>query len=196
MATNYPGPYEIRFTAVAAGFVEDHEFRMSLNLNADPAPGDDFDTIEVLNHDSTTDTLDITTEALLGLIVDIYNTNVAFPLVELWRYTAGTFDAFFISAYAPTADQGMAGGGITPASQAILTFRSSNGGIAKLVFNEATITPGVAVPISLAPATILAIALEFAGDHRPFVARDNGRPFAPLRYLPGQNERLWKQINR
>lgn len=197
MAINYPGPYEFRVFLDSTSFSIPHEFRVSVNLNTDPTPGDAFSAIDCLNWDTTTQTADVTAEALLLLLAPFFHTSVNFTHVELWKYTTGTFESAFISAYSPVATTGGSSSlGTVPAQQIIMTFRTVGGGIAKLTIMEPTVSGSTRLSYPTGTASYDNLMAYFAGVDQPFNARDNTRPFAPLRFMPGQNEKLWRIINR
>jgi len=197
MAINYPGPYELRFFYSVdgdPGGVLTHQFRFSVELDGDPAPGDGFNTIQIFLSGGSTIGLQTACLAVVNVIEDLYNsTDATFDYVELWKYAAGSFDADYVSTYA-IGTAGTSALDTVPCSESIFTFRSTNGGLFKLVLLDNVGTPNV--PASYADLNSINqdIVDYFADDTlSPAVARDGGRPFAFMRLFPGQNEALFKQ---
>nr|CRY96454.1 hypothetical protein [uncultured prokaryote] len=195
MAINYPGPYELRIFYDTQLTFGAHVMKLNLDLDSDPEIGAEFEDISTENHDASTTPLNSLTEALLTVLAPLFQSTTDFPLVELWSYAAGTFDATFRAAYDPVVSNGSAGTAI-PAGQAIITFRTAGGGIAKLSLMESNLTagPDQSFPTASTPINNLASFMTVAS--RPWLGRDNTRFLVPKAYFPGQNEALWKKYNR
>jgi len=199
---NYPGPYEVRFTydVTINSLLLTHQQKLSLNIQGDPAPGTPFaDIVAFLANGLTTDDLQTLVDTYVGDVVDFYSNNAnqgVWTGAELWRYTFGTFDAEFISAYS-FSSAGTSGSAASEAAQSIVTFRTTEGGIFKYSFMEPVIVPG-----SIDPLPFTNTALDTLADNTvlgtvyPWIARDGGWPFACLKHFPGQNEAIWKKRRR
>jgi len=196
--SNFPGPFELRVFYVTNEPVSiaSHVFRLSLRLAGNPQPGDPFSSIQVLNKDlSPGALLSAVLTDVLTLVRPFYNTVVDFVRAELWRYPSQSFDATFISSSA-IGVQGTGTAATQVASQFVLTFRTSLGGIFKVDLRGTVVTPATkqSYPFSFTPWNNL--ANYFLLSTCPFIGRDNGVPVAPLFALPGQNERAWKKVFR
>lgn len=197
MAANFPGEYEVRlsYQTDEPAVINQHEVRFSMNMVTAGNPGDPFSSFVAAQRVGAGIQLDTWMTSTAALLQPLFNTAVNFQVAELWRYTPLTFDAAFISTFTVA----LAGTGAAPtvdASQAIITFRSQNGGIMRLDLRGVAIVAGGRESFPTLNASINALAGWLTGATNPVVARDNGFPFSELSYLPGQNERAWKALNR
>lgn len=196
MATNFPGPYEVRifYTVDAAGLGPmEHQLRYSAELTADPVPGAAFSTIDIVLSGGGTLALHTQVNALVALLKPLMSAaDCTIDRAELWFYFEESFESNFISTY----DIGEAGTHVndaTPANSTIYTFRTRGGGIAKCVLMETT---GVdANPVAYADlVTIHKNLVDYImhESNSPWLARDNTYPFAFLKAFNGSNEHLFK----
>jgi hypothetical protein len=194
MATNFPGPYEMRFFYTSDG--RSHVHRVNVQVSGTPVPGtDDFTTIDILLRDTSVDLASDIADAWVALWKPFLpSSGGSISRVELWKFTAGTFISTFVASY----DIGVAGtgaGAVVPASQMIFVFRTAEGGIMKLSFLDTTNTPGLPVVPPYGGAND-ALADFVLAPASPFLARDTSFPIANIALYPGQNEALFKKIYR
>jgi hypothetical protein len=204
MAINYPGPYEVRifYNSTVSSVLVNHEHRFTLELDAVGGPGDDFDQFTVYPKDeshssSEADELDTVVDEYAALMQPYFEDGgvVAITHAELWQYVPETFEASYMSSYDLSLN-GTHTGAIVAASQIIQTYRTQEGGIMKQSFQECSIAAG--------PRNSLAVITGFIGAMRDYVlaadtyilARDTSYPIAPLSYLPGQSEAIFKRRYR
>ena len=194
MTINYPGPYEVRIHYTSNLYK--HTQRLNVKLSTDPAPGTTFDLIDALRRDDAELALDSQVDAWINLIKAIYNTTQAtFDYAELWKYEPQSFDASFISAYAISV-AGTSATTATLGGQYVATFRTTEGGVMRLSFEEAAIAAGVPQPYGSMSAAMQAIVDAVQLGTSVWLARDSSYPFVLLRGLPGVNERTWKKRYR
>jgi hypothetical protein len=204
MATNFPGPYELRikYADTVLSPVIQHTQRLNVSLVEPAAQGDVFGNYDINDKNGAT-TVDLATvvEAWLAKLNATLDADVSILSVELWKYpTPQSFDSVFWSTYTPVANVGTAGGPTVASSQNILTFRTSEGGIMKLSVMESDITPGqprAYADMNAAQKGIVDFVLDGDGAtfSAPFLGRDTSYPFSVIAQYPGQNERLWKKRN-
>lgn len=197
MTENFPGPYELRvfYTVdVSPGGPMQHVARYSLNLESDPDVGDAFSTISVVKRGGSTETLQNTLDRLRNVMEDFYDSGDAtFDYAELWKYTPGTYEASWVSTQAINA-AGTATTGNRAAAESIITFRTTNGGIFKIAWQDTIAGPST--PVTYADTnTVTQDVIDFFTDpdDAPFVARDNGWPAVSLFVFSGQNEHIFKK---
>lgn len=195
MALNFPGPQEIRLYYTVA--TRQHIMRLNIETSVVPAVGTPFDEIEVVRQIGTTPRqLDVLVDQWVALLVPRYNSGDAtFDFAELWTYVAESFDATYVSTYAIAAS-GTAGSATYPAGEAIITFRTVEGGIMRLHLMESVRNPGPSLVYADAATPeqdIIDFVLAGGGY---FLARDTSPPVAMLRLHPGVNERLFKRLYR
>jgi hypothetical protein len=194
---NYPGPWEIRigYNVSISGKTRGHELRMSVDVDTDPGPGSVFGDYDLVSRAGLYYTAETWTDAFVALMKVIYKTDGTIVAAELWKYDSGSFNAAFQSAYSI----GVAGTSALSTqlwSQQILTFRSQNGGSARLNFMESVKTVGPTDPYPTSDSDIDDIFDLVTASQSPVIARDGGYLFAPLNYLPGTNEHLFKKDYR
>lgn len=198
---NYPGPYQlwIYYTTAIGTVTIQHVQKLNLDIDVAPDPGDAFSTITpVYRAGVTPDTLNLVVDVWVNSMKTLYASGGGLNTIdraELWSIAPLSSDGTFISSY-PINVTGTSGSGIVSANQDILTFRTTAGGVMKVVFMETVNLVGITDTGAFASAgeEALAVGLE-AGDF-PFIGRDGGYPFARIGRYPGQNERLFKLRNR
>jgi len=196
MVQNFPGPYEIRlsYTTNFATTPLVHSARYNLDLTAAPTPGDDFTNINAKTRGGVaTPDLAAAMEAWLALLAERHNVNTGFGAVELWAYAPLSFDATFISAYSPTI---VAGSSATPLKETEMetyTFRTTEGGIMRLVGIETIIGTQNRIAYPTTTGSVDDIFDFVKGLTNWILARDTSYPFAALNFLGGQNEKTFRQ---
>lgn len=192
--SNFPGPEEIRifYQCVQNSISYPHVHRFSVDVAGDVAPGEAMSDYPLNLKGGTTQAADAFIDDYVDLIADLFRTDTDFIYAELWRYTPETFDSFFLSAY--TIGQVGANAGATIADQqSILTFRSANGGGARLDFRHTVNAEQITRSFPTPNTTINTLAAFVVSDLSPIKARDNGFLIAPIHWLSGLNERLSKK---
>lgn len=132
MATNFPGPYQLRVYYDSNPFAEPTvRHVMQFNIDCDPAPtvGQDFSEIFATRRVGAVTALDVVTDALVAVLRPIMSdADETIAHVELWEFTPMTFQAAFISTYFVN----LPGVQVNPATAAALeafSFRTQEGGI-------------------------------------------------------------------
>lgn len=197
---NYPGPYQIRlkYSTTPTGLVPiQHTARYNINLTGPtpPAGGTLFSALTVIRRDGIPQTLQSYVDAWVALLRPLLASaaNNTVDYAELWYYTPGTFNAQFISTYS-IALAGTNAGTATGAAEKIMTFRSQEGGIMKLYFEElAASAGGVPDTPPFAVGAEDAIQVFVSGVTNAWLAADTSYPFATIALYPGQNEALFKK---
>lgn len=198
MAINYPGPYTIDLiysvNASPGGLVE-HKQTLSVDIISSPTPGTAFSAITVLYRDGHNGPLDNALTAWLTPVRALFNSsNVTFIRWELWKNTPLSFERTYVS----TENIGLTGSTGTGAiayAELILTFRTFEGGVFKLHFEEhSTYSPQSPITYSAASTNIQDI-VDFILDPAAniFLARDTSYPLSLLNILPGGNEATFKK---
>ena len=196
MVQNFPGPFELRFsfTALAATDPLSHTQRLNLDLTSDPAPGTAFLDIDVVTRGGVaTPDLETVVEAWLTLIAPRFETLTTFGIVELWKYSPLSFESTFISSRNPSKATGDDASATVKANQEIYTLRTVEGGIYRMNLME-TVEPSVIVlAFTTGIAEVDAIFNFITSSVNWILARDTSYPFSSLNYLPGQNEKSFRQ---
>lgn len=194
---NYPGPWEIRvkYTCVHTFGTVAHELRMNVDVDADPGAGSDFVDYDLESRAGLVWNAKTWTDEIIGLVKVAFKTSSTFVVAELWKYLSGSYNAAFQSSYS----LGVTGTSVQttqPMQQSILTCRSQNGGILKFTMMETVNVAGATDAYPTADSAINDIFDALVDVNSPVLARDGGYCFAPLNWLPGDNERLFKNYFR
>lgn len=198
MALNFPGPYVIKFfyTTTVSGVALQHIQQFSLDLVAEPLPGDAFSTITPVFPSGSSG------GPLLDDVVDQWILSAKAMLssgggntwdrAELWKVAPSSFDMTFLSAYT-LAVAGTSGAGAVTGGQSITTMRTTAGGVFKVEFMESVATAGVTDTGTISPAALETLIFDIESKDYPWMGRDNGYPFVRIAHYPGINEHLWKK---
>lgn len=192
MANSKIGQYQLEYDLTGFGApVNSHKLRCNVMASGTPAAGTPATAIDMFLRGGSTAKLDVVANEVWSYFRLMYTSAITASAYTLWKWTTNTARDF-ITTGTLTTPTGTAGGALVTNWQQTLTFRSSAGGIAKLVFIEATLGGNqraalVAVPLGTAPQRIAA----FAGSaNSPFTALDNSFFAAPLRDNRGENEAI------
>lgn len=191
---NFDGQYEVRlnYTTVYATVPLDHIMTFDVKLDAEPEPGTPFDEVLVSDWNEASSPLDELITSLVGSLGVLFHTSSDFTTAELWKIPEGTFDATFLGAMS-VATAGLSSSPTVPAGQVTLTWRSIAGGIMKMVILEGINTEQGRYAYPTPASNWNALFDYISNIGQPFMARDNTRPFAPLRASGGQNEAVWRK---
>ena len=202
MATNYPGPYEVRvFYSVDAtpGGVKEHVLKLSCNIDGSPAAGTAFTAINIVRRAGLMDTLDSAVDGLVSVLRPFYNSgDASFDRAELWRYAPESFDATYVSTY-DISLAGSAAAATVPASAAILTMRTTEGGTMRLTLIDTIVDdqlPFQRADFGGAGKEEDLAAFMVDDPNVWFIGRDTSYPITMLRLFYGQNEATFKSRYR
>lgn len=194
MPENMDGLYELNiiYTTTPTGFsAMEHRMTIDVYVKGEPEVGTEFELIEVQQRNLLLSNLEVQTDALVALIQPFYSTTSDIARAELFLYEEGTTNKKLISTY----DIGLAGtiaAEEIPAQQATLTFRSINGGWAKIQLMEPVLSGKVKISPPYTGAA-LNLAVHIKSLASPFVARDNSYLWSNLHYSLTENEALMKK---
>lgn len=194
---NYPGPWEVRifYNTTSAGKTNNSVMRMSVDVDTPPDPGSAFEDYSLKSRQGLFYNAKTFVDALIVLVKVAFHTSSNFSHAELWKYQTGTFNADFQSSYTI----GVAGTSATATSQlfeSITTFRSQNGGSARLHLVQPVYGVNITDTYPFATQSMQDIAAFVVSLNSPMIARDGGYLFSPLHWMVGQNEKLFKDFYR
>lgn len=187
MALNFPGPYEIELFYSVNGIV--HISRINCDVSGNPTPGDDPDTIDLIQQNTSLVKVDVAVAAYVDLWKVHFNTSSTFDSYNLWKYDVGTFDRTFITAET-LAVSGTNAQATTIAHQHTLTFRTTEGNNMKLVMLESSETKLIRESYAASGQQVKDIMDFVVGDTGWLLARDTSYPIASLNSVGGENERV------
>lgn len=199
MTMNYPGPYELRiyYNVYTGSITLTHCQRLNVRVDGTPVPGTPMGDIDFLRRDNTPFSATGEIDAWVTLMRARFAThaNNVITHAELWKVAPQSFDASFVSTYGINVAANGAGN-TTIAGQEIYTFRTLEGGIMKLSFMQTGEPVGPPKSYAALIAGQKAIVDAVVNGTSPWLARDTSYPFAFIRMFPGQNEALFKKIQR
>lgn len=194
---NYPGPWEIRvnYNTVQSGITTLSQLRLSCDVDTPPAAGSPPADYDLKSRSGLFYNFSSYITALVALLRPLFHTTSNFTNAELWLYATGTYNAAFQTSVAI----GLAGNSAVatqPYNQGIITFRSQNGGSARCVVMQPIYTRNVTDPYPFVPGEVTNLADELVHLHSPVLARDGGYLFQALNWMVGENEHLFKKVQR
>lgn len=199
MVANMPGPYEIEFELTGwTAPARSHLFRVSVAAVGSPTAGSLPTAIDIQKMGGSTAKLNVVANQIWEFVRLWFTSSIACNNYTLWRYVPGTLAKDFISAGTMTNPAGSAGGSLIPSHQVTLTFRSANGGILKVVLLESTQGGDTRAVLTANPAGTppQRLASYMMSADNVILARDDAFPVTPLRDSRGQNEKIWRMLNR
>lgn len=194
MAENFDGVWELRlyYTTLPVGFVAmEHVMTLDVAAQASPPVGTSFDQIQLSTRGAGDTDLETFTNALVAGLLPFYTSTSEFSRAELWQIPEGTYAGTFVSSL-EIAEAGTNVGQTQVAQQNTFTFRSIDGGHARLQLMESAVSGNTrqVAPYSGITATL---ATFLTGLGTAMLARDNSYVFANIAFTSGQNERLFKK---
>lgn len=194
MAANFPGPYEVRlrYACTPQSLPQrEHSHRFNCDLSVVGDPGDPLSAFNIVTRQGTNPVLSTYLASYLALIAALYHTSTDFISWELWSYPAQSYDATFITG-AAIGSAGLSAVNVNADQQTVISYRSTLGGAMFSHFMETNASVGARQGFPTAVTQINDLAAFVSNNDTGHRARDNGYPFIPLFYMPGQNEALFK----
>jgi hypothetical protein len=197
MSNSRVGQHQLEYTL--NGFLSptrSHVVRMWVSPQGVPAIGTAPSAVTIQKLGGTTASLQVTAEQAWGYFRLQWAATISASGFTLWRYVTEN-SRQFISAGTLASPAGT-GAGITSAGQTTLTFRHALGGIGKIVLLESTNTGDAQIALVANPAgtPTARLAAYIMSADGIMIALDNAFPVTPLRDSRGQNEAVWRKINR
>jgi hypothetical protein len=195
MAINFPGPYALRLFYTVDSLV--HKAEYNIALTTVPDVGDPFTALEAVMRNGGGRALDALVDDWVATFDALFSAaDTTIDYVELWQYIPDSFETIYISTYT-VGLPGVSASAFTGASQRVFTFRTTEGGIMRVMFLETPFgsVPGI-TPYASLTGTNLAVMDFIADDTNCFLGRDTSYPIVPLRLLTGQNEKTFRQRYR
>lgn len=197
MARNLPGPYAIEIGYTVSG--RNHSLLLNCIAVGSPAPGTPATGVSLATRSGGSINVATAANDVWGIVRLSLNTGAGSTGWTLWRYDVGSDDKVFITAGAMTVAAGASAIITVAASYQILSMRTGAGGIMKVTIldtvhsrqDQLIVVPSAAA--STLPEKLSAYMLSASGW---IIGRDDSYPVAALRQSYGQNETVWKKINR
>lgn len=188
MPSDYGG-YVLAINYTVSGL--QHVSRIPVQLAGVIALGTPFDEIITQAKNGSTSYLDFVVDALVTKMRPLYGTADDLSNATLFLKEVGSDALEYVSEYSMSvAGSGAAG---NPTAQAIFTFRTVNGHIAKFNLSEPNVSSNAMLRPPYPAGALNDLALHIADPSRPFQGTDNSFLYSSIGIGLGQNERLWRK---
>lgn len=183
---------ELHYTTTPSGFsLMNHVMRMYVYVDAEPFPGEEFDSIGLLTRNILDQTLLDLTDDFMVSVKPFYPAVTEFGRWELWKQPISSSIRTWISTK-EIGENGTHVGTSTPAGQLTFSFRTTDGKYTKLMMMESAHSANNRV---IAPYS--GIYLDFSNMVKSltqsYANKYHGRPVANLAYIGGENEELFEK---
>lgn len=193
MATNFPGPYEVRLFYTTSGL--QHQARYNCFADASPTPGTASNAINLVQKDASLINLETAVDDWIALLAPVFNTAATFDRAELWQYEVGTTNATFIAAWT-IGSNGSSATSPNLAHQDTLTWRTLEGNILKVVLLDGISISKDQVSYAADLPAFKAIADYVVSNDDWIIGKDTSFPVAYIRRSGGENEALARRRYR
>jgi hypothetical protein len=193
MTLNFPGPHQVDIHYAVDGL--DHVQKLNCELLEFPDPGITFSDVHVIVRAGTNPTLAAAVDAWVTLIKARFAADCEITHAEAFVCGVGNFDRTWLGTYAIGVD-GTHAGVYAPASEVTHTYRTAEGGILKLTWEESTIDFFAKTSLGAATSYEAAIRDFVVSDANWILGRDTSYPIAGYNLLYGQNEAIFKRRYR
>lgn len=192
---NFPGPFAVEFKYLA--LTREHSAELNCVAIGNPPPGTPVASITLATKSGGSVSLQTGVQNFWNFYRGGHGTATSLLEWILWRYTDASYEKTFIASGTVTNPLGAAGTA-QPARQEIATMRSAGGGIMRIEWMEGIVTGDTqqALVPSGSGSYYQQVAAYLLSSEGWAIARDNGFPIAGLRRSLGQNEAIWRKINR
>lgn len=191
MTVNSLYPAFVRFYYAVSGRQHVHQVPVGFSPGS-VTPGADPTTVALISPGGAV-TFDDFCATYVAWIAALYNTAAtSFSRAELWEVASPGADPTFVSVeYLGTT--GSSASAVNPYSQLTISFRTSAGGILKIVLLDQVQAANVRDDFPVANVAVGAIASYILSTASPIIGRDNGRPVAGIRFLTKTNDVIRKR---
>lgn len=193
---NWPGPYAVEYTYVSA--LREHSCELNCIAIGDPAPGTAIGSITLATRSGGSVALQTGVQNFWNWYRQGHAVASSLLTWTLWKYNVGTLEKTFVNAGTVTNPLGSAGVAVA-FGQDIATFRTAGGNILNVVWMEGN-SGGLQNSVVLTPSAVgdayQKVAAYVLSSEGWIFGRDDTWPIASLKRSSGQNEALWRKVNR
>lgn len=193
MTLNFPGPYQVDIHYTVDDL--EHVQKLSLDLAADPTPGDTFDTIQAVTRAGGNVDLDDAIDAWETILLPRFSSDCQFTSCELFKCNNDNFNRIWLSSYSMSG-VGTHVSAYAPANEVVHTYRTQEGGIMKVTWEECPLSFFAKAPLGSASSYEATIRDFILSTSNWILARDTSYPIAALNLLYGQNEVIFRKRYR
>lgn len=192
---NFPGPYAVEFKYQA--LTREHSAELNCAAIGNPPPGTPVASITLATRSGGSVALQTGVQNFWNFYRTGHGNTASLLEWALWKYTVGTYEKAYVAGGAVTNPLG-SGGTATAARQAVASLRTANGGIMFVEWLEgiATEDSSIALIPSGVGAYYQSVAAYLLSSEGWAIGRDDSFPIAALKVSRGQNEAIWRKINR
>lgn len=192
---NFPGPYAVEFKYQAA--TREHSAELNCAAIGNPPPGTPAASITLATRSGGSVALQTGVQNFWNFYRGGHATTNTLLEWSLWQYVTGTFEKVFVTGGSVTNPLGASG---TPQAtrQSIISLRTANGGVMFVEWLEGnTLADTTAALIPSGVGTYFQqVAAYLLSSEGWAIGRDDSFPIAALKTNHGQNEAIWRKVNR
>jgi len=190
-----PGPFTLEIDYVFSGF--SHSFSANCDTLGTFASGTPADDVTMKTKDGTGTSLQEFADDIWGVLRVFSASSTLASTFTLWKRNIHNAEKEFVSAGGLTSPNGGGTGAGLASQEAIWTWRSSTGGIMKIVLLEGYFTSGPTIPLlSDTNPGVSALNTYMQSPTSCVMALDRGFAVAAGNSNYGQNEKIFVARNR
>lgn len=193
MVQNFPYPYQVHYRVVTP--VGSHKQRVGLNVTSNPAQGTSFTGIDATRRGSTTVDLATWATEYFGFLLGVMGANYSIDTIELWKYAPESLDGTYVSSFTSSFSR-TTGDSAEVAKYRMLTFRTSEGGVMKIVLFDKASYGNTQQPYTSLSTEEKALIDHVRSSACALIGLDGSFPIGFIRASDGQNEALWRKAYR
>jgi hypothetical protein len=192
---NFPGPYSVEF--VYQALTREHSMELNCAAIGNPPPGTAVASITLATKGGGSIALQTGVQNFWNFYRLGHGVTSSLLEWRLWKYTTGTYEKAFVAGGTVTNPLGGAGSA-NAMRQAIASFRTASGGIMYVEWLEGN--TALDTSVVLTPSGVGAyqqqVASYLLSSEGWAIGRDDSFPISALKFSQGQNEALWRKVNR
>lgn len=192
---NLPGPYSVEYRYQA--LTREHSLELNCAAIGNPPPGTAVGSISLATKSGGGVLLQTGVQNFWNFYRVGHGTTTSLLEWILWKWSGSGLAKDFVASGTVTNPLG-SGTAAQPAAQAVASLRTAGGGIMYVNWIEgsATANSQIALIPSGAGAYYQQVAAYLLSSEGWAIGRDDAFPIGGLRASFGQNEAIWRKINR
>lgn len=193
---NLPGPYSVEYSYQA--LTREHSLELNCAAIGSPPPGTPIGSISLATKGGGSILLQTAVQNFWNFYRGGHGTATSLLEWTLWKWTGSGLSKDFVASGTVTNPLGSAGTGAVATRQAIASFRTAAGGIMYVNWIEGA--SNADTKVALVPSGVglyqQQVAAYLLSSEGWAIGRDDSFPIGALRFSQGQNEAVWRKVNR
>ena len=193
MAINFPGPYEVELHYTVDGI--EHDMRLNCQAVGVVTVGTVPSAIDLNTRNLGTVDLATAVDLFSEELIKLFSSTMSINGYDFYSYAPNSFVRTWLTA-GGLSKSGVSGYPTIPAHQSTFTFRTQEGGVMRIVLLDDSASSNVRVPYAAAPTMFQTFMNHVTDPDNWILARDTSYPIAPMNWVGGQNEAVFKSRYR